>query len=112
MLCIFLFCINIVIHVLLKAPIWEVIGRANPKFYWKHQSENLPNFVIQNAKKINVQFLYKNGFVFAQYCGVQEEKCRYAGRNCQKETILGLFNYPLRPMYFFPELPWYPPGPP
>jgi len=69
MFCIFLFWINVVIHVLPKTPIWEVTGRTNPKFYRKRQSKNLPDFVIRNVKKINTQFLYSNGFVFAQLCG-------------------------------------------
>jgi len=26
---------------------------------------------------------YRDSFIFAQFCGVQEEKCWGAGRNCQ-----------------------------
>jgi len=47
----FLFWINTVIHVLLEAPIWDITGHTNLKFYRKRQSKNLPNFTIQNAKK-------------------------------------------------------------
>ena len=48
---IFLFWINTVIHVLPEAPIQKITGRANPKFYRKHQPENLSNFIIQDGNK-------------------------------------------------------------
>jgi len=73
-----LFWINTVIHVLSKAPIQEVIGRANPKFYRKHQSKNLPDF--GNAKN-KCTFLYRDVFVFAQHFGMKEKTCNGAGRN-------------------------------
>jgi len=67
-------------------------------YYQKHQSGRLPDTPIQilpeasirkltefhnpECKKINVQFLYRDDFVFAQHCGVQEEKYRGVGKNC------------------------------
>jgi len=40
MFCIFLLWINIIIHVLPKAPIQEITKRANSRFYRKRQSKN------------------------------------------------------------------------
>jgi len=64
----FLFWINTVIHVLLKAPIQEITGHVNLKFYRKRQSENLPDFIIRN-KKNKCTVLYRNNLVFAQPYG-------------------------------------------
>jgi len=33
-------------------------------------------------KKNKCAVLYRDGFVFAKHCGVQEERCRVAGRKC------------------------------
>jgi len=76
----FLFWINTIIHVLPKASIWEITGCTNPKIYRKRQSENLLDFIIRNTKKM--YSLHRDIFVFAHFVGVQEEKCRGAGRNC------------------------------
>ena len=59
-------------------------------YYQKHQSGRLPNAPIQKftkfhnpkCKKINVQFFYRDGFVFTQHCGSAGRKFRCAGRNC------------------------------
>jgi len=61
----FLFWINTVINVLPEVAIRKVTECFNPKFYQKCQFKSL----------------LQNFFVFAQHCGVQEEKCRM-----QKET--------------------------
>jgi len=55
----FLFWINTVIHVLPETPIRKVTGRANPKIDRISQSE---------MQKIKCKILYRDSFVFAQYC--------------------------------------------
>jgi len=51
----------------------EIIGRVNPKFYLKRQSKNLPNFIIRNTNKINVQFYIGIVLSLRNLVGVQEE---------------------------------------
>ena len=46
-------------------PIQKFIGFHNPEY-----------------KKNKCTVLYRNSFIFAQPCEVQEEKCRRAGRKC------------------------------
>ena len=82
MLCIFLFWINTIIHVLLKTSIQEIIGCANPKIYWKCQSENLPDFIIRNTKNNKCTVYIGTVLSLRNFVGVQEEKCKGAGRNC------------------------------
>jgi len=73
---------NTIIHVLLEAPIREITRSTNLGDYQTCQSKILPEATIRKftgfynpeCKKINVQFLYGDSFIFAQYCGVQEEK--------------------------------------
>ena len=79
MFSILLFWINTIIHVLTEASIQNITECVNSKIYRKRQSKNLLDFIIWNTKKM--YNLYRDTFVFTQSCGVQEEKCRDAGRN-------------------------------
>ena len=82
MFCIFLFWINIVIHVLSEAPIQKITGRANPKFYQKRQFENLLDFIIQNTKKKNVHYILRQFYLCATLWG-----CRKKNVEVQEETV-------------------------
>jgi len=73
MFCIFLFWINTITHVLPETSIREITGCANPKIYWKRQSENLPDFRIRNTK-INKCIVYRGTILsLRNLVGVQEE---------------------------------------
>jgi len=78
----FLFCINTIIHLLPEASIWEITRCTNPKIYRKCQSENLPDFIIRNTKKNKCIVYIGTVLSLRNFVGVQEEKCRGAGRNC------------------------------
>jgi len=93
--CIFLFWINIVIHVLPEAPLWEITGRANLKFYRKCQSENLPVFIIRNAKNKCIRTVLS----LHNLVGEQEQKCRGTGRNCLFKFIGWPNTIPLKPIW-------------
>jgi len=73
MFCIFLFWINTIIHVLPEASIQEITGCTNSKIYWKHQSENLPDFVIRNRKKNKSTIYIGTLLSLRNLMGVQEE---------------------------------------
>jgi len=83
MFCIFLFWINIIIHVLPEASIWKITECANPKIYRKRQSKNLPDFIIRNTKKKCTIYI---GTLLSlrNLVGVQEEKL-----GVQEETAFG-----------------------
>jgi len=81
MFCIFLFWINTVIHVLPEAPIQKI----TIKFYWKRQSKNFPDFIVQNANKISVQFYIWTVLSLRNLVG-----CRKKNVGVQEETSLKL----------------------
>jgi len=55
------------------------------------QSENLPDFIIRNTKKIKYTVYIGTVFSLRNLVGVQEEKCRVAGRNCLMTLSSELF---------------------
>ena len=66
--------------ILPDAPIRRFTGSANPKIYWKCQSENLPDFIIWNKKKNKCTIYIGTILPLHNIVGVQEEKCGGAGR--------------------------------
>ena len=71
-------------------------------YYRKHQSKRLLDASIQILLGAPVQkftgfhnrmqtnkctFLYRNNFIFAEHCWVEEEKCMGAERNYQKKKL-------------------------
>ena len=82
--CIFFIWINTIIHVLPEASIRENTRCTNPKIYRKHQSKNLPDFIIQNTEKNkNVQFILWQFCVCATLWG-----CRKKNVGVKEETAL------------------------
>jgi len=65
-------------------------GLMDPKFYWKCQSKNFPDY--PECKKINtvqVHFrvfkkIIETVWSLHNIVGMQKEKCRGAGRNCPR----------------------------
>jgi len=71
--------------VLREAPIRKVTERANPKFYRKRQSKNLPDFVIQNEKKRMYSFYIRIVLSLHNIVG-----CRKKNLGVQEKTACAL----------------------